>query len=311
MIRRRGPGTGGTKTLALLLPDAVAETALRGVTRRVGNVVAWLAVLVSPLLTIGGLIVLQPAGTPAMRDGGAPVPSATPEGWAEMYVRSWLSATRDDSAGLEAFYPPAAKSQRAVGTQVPVDTAVVWAVTPAPGIWSVVVVVDVLVLQPGGGRKATLLCAQVAMTGANGTYVATGLPSPVACPRAGDAVALGYDEVADPGGPIGQSITGFLAAYLTGQGQLDRFVSPGASMAPPRPAPYAAVQVAEVRTHEKFEPGQAARPVDGAVVHSFTHAWGWDATGQTTPVDYALTLVARAGRWEITSIDPAPLIAGR
>lgn len=311
MIRRRGRGGAGSNVLAKLLPDADGEAALRGVTRRVGKLVAWLAVLASPLLTVGALVVLRPAGAPPMRDGGAPALSAVPDGWAEMYVRSWLSATRDDAARLDAFYPPGAKSRRAVGTQVPVDTAVISVVSPAPRVWSVVVVADVLVIQPDGKRTATLLCAQVAMTGTHSGYVATALPSPVACPSAGGVAALAYDEGTDPRGPVGQSISGFLAAYLTGQGQLDRFVSPGASMAPPRPAPYAAVQVAEVRTHEKFEPGQAARPVDGAVVHSFTHAWGWDATGQTTPVDYALTLVARAGRWEITSIDPAPLIADR
>ncbi|WP_238594873.1 conjugal transfer protein [Amycolatopsis mediterranei] len=309
MIRRRG--RGDSSPLVTLLPDADVEPALRGVTRRAGRWVAWLAVLASPLLTIAGLVVLQPAGAPLMRDDGAPAPSVTPAGWAEMYVRAWLTASRDDPAGLETFYPGGVKSQRAVGTQVPIDTAVISAVSPTPGVWSVVVVADVLVLQPDGKRRATLLCAQVAMTSTDAAYAAAALPSPVACPSTGGAAVLAYDEVADSGGPVGQSVTGFLTAYLAGQGQLDRFVSPGASLALPRPAPYTAVQVAEVRTHEKFEPGQAARPVDGTVIHSFTHAWGWDATGQNTPVDYALTLVARAGRWEINRIDSAPLTAGR
>lgn len=311
MIRRRGRGGAGSSPLVKLLPDADTERTLRGATRRAGRWVAWLVVLASPLLTIAGLVVLQPAGAPSMRDDGAPAPSATPAGWAEMYVRAWLTASRDDPAGLEAFYPGGVKSQRAVGTQVPIDTAVISAVSTAPRVWSVVVVADVLVLQSDGKRAATLLCAQVAMTGTDAAYVAAALPSPVACPGTVGAVVLAYDDVADPVGPIGQSITGFLAAYLTGQGQLDRFVSPGASLALPRAAPFAAVRVAEVRTHEKFEPGQAARPVDGTVVRSLTRAWGWDATGQSTPVDYALTLVARAGRWEINRIDPAPLIAGR
>jgi hypothetical protein len=274
-------------------------------------VAAWLAVLAGPLLTIAGLVVLQPAGAPPMRDGGATASSAGPEGWAEMYVRSWLSATREDSAGIETFYPAGAKSQRAAGSQVPVDTAIVSATSPAAGIWSVVVVADVLVLQPDGTRKASLLCAQVSLTGAGDAYVATELPSPVACPGTGSAIGLDYGEVADPTGPIGQSIAGFLGAYLAGQGQLDRFVSPGASLALPQPAPYAAVQVAEVRTHEKFDPGQAARPLDGTAVRCLVRASVWDATGQSTPVDYALTLVARAGRWEINRIDPAPLLAGR
>lgn len=311
MIRLRSRGGADRNPLAKMLPDADTEAALRCATRRGGRTVAWLAVLASPLLTVAGLVALRPAGAPPMRDGGAPASSATPEGWAEMYVRSWLSATRDDSAGLETFFPAGAKLQRASGTQVPVDTAVVSAVSPSPASWSVVVDADVLVLQPDGRRRTSLLCAQVAMAGTDGAYVATALPSPVACPGTLGAVALAYAEVADPAGPIGQSIAGFLAAYLAGQGQLDRFVSPGASLAPPLPPPFAAVQPVELRTHEKFEPGQAARPTDGTAVHVLVRAGAFDATGQNTPVDYALTLVARAGRWEINRIDPAPLRAGR
>ncbi|WIV61867.1 conjugal transfer protein [Amycolatopsis nalaikhensis] len=273
---------------------------------------AWLAVLASPLLTIAGLVLLQPAGAPPLRDGGAPAPSASPEGWAEMYVRSWLSATRDDSAEIEVFYPPGMTPQRTAGTQVPVDTAVVAATSSAPGVWSIVVVADVLVLRPDGKRTAYLLCAQVAMAGTGDAYTATSLPSPVACPSTLGGVELAYDEVTDPAGPIGQSVAGFLVAYLAGQGQLDRFVSPGASLGLPKLAPpFAAVQVVEVRTHEKFEPGQAARPLDGTAVHGLVRASAWGAAGQSTPVDYALTLVARAGRWEINRIDPAPLLAGR
>ncbi|NBH06022.1 conjugal transfer protein [Amycolatopsis sp. SID8362] len=294
-----------------MLPDVDSEAAWRGATRCGGRALAWLAVLAGPVLAVAGLVVLQSAGAPPMRDGGAPASSAAPAGWAEMYVRSWLSATRDDSAGVETFFPAGVKLQRAPGTQVPIDTAVVSEVSPDAGSWSVVVVADVLVLQSDGKRRASLLCAQVAMTGAEGAYVATSLPSPVACPGTLGAVDPAYDEAVDPAGPIGQSVAGFLAAYLAGQGQLDRFVSPGASLAPPSPAPFAAVQLTELKTHEKFEPGQAARPTDGTAVHLLVRAGAFDATGQTTPVDYALTLVARAGRWEINRIDPAPLRAGR
>ncbi|SEF37110.1 Conjugative transposon protein TcpC [Amycolatopsis pretoriensis] len=304
------PGTG-RNPLARLLPDADVETAVRGATRRGSRLLAWLAVLASPLLTVGGLAVFQPAGAPPTRDGGAPAPSAMPAGWAEMYVRAWLSATRDDSAGLEVFYPAATKSQRAPGTQVPVDTATVSAVSPVGGQWSVVVVADVLQLQPDGKRRATTMCAQVTMVGAEDAYVAAALPSPVACPGTGPAVALGYNEVADPGGPISQSVAGFLGAYLTGQGQLDRLISPGARLAPPHPAPFTDVRVVELRTRERFEPGQAARPPDGTAVSVFAHALAFDVIAQSTPVDYALTLLARAGRWEVKEIDPGPQLAGR
>ncbi|OKA03752.1 hypothetical protein ATP06_0234510, partial [Amycolatopsis regifaucium] len=67
-----------------------------------------------------------------------------PQGWAEMYVRSWLSSGRDDSTGMEAFYPAGMKSTRAVGTQIPVDTSTLSVVSPRPGSWTVIVATNLL-----------------------------------------------------------------------------------------------------------------------------------------------------------------------
>jgi hypothetical protein len=190
-----------------------------------------------------------------------------------------------------------------------VDTAVVSVVSPRPGVWSVVVAVDLLTQQPDGSHPAKITCEQVSLLGNAGAYVAAALPSPVACPGTLASVELGYGQSAELDGPIGQSVGGFLTAYLVGQGQLDRYVSPGASLAVVVPAPYVSVRLQELRTHEEFEPGQAARPLDGTQTHVLARAFGYDATGQNTAVDYALTLTARAGRWEVSGIDPSPLLA--
>jgi hypothetical protein len=175
----------------------------------------------------------------------------------------------------------------------------------------VVVAVNFLTQQPDGKHTAKLTCVQVGFAGRDqgvGAYVATALPSLVTCPATLGTVDLAYHEAAELNGPIGQSVLGFLTSYLVGQGQLDRYVSPGTSFAPVTPSPYAAVKLSELRTHERFEPGQAARPLDRTETRVLARAWGYDATGQITVLDYALTLTARAGRWEISRIDPVPLL---
>ena len=299
-----------------LLPDAAVESALRAAGRRGGRVLAWLVVVASPLVMLAGLIVLRPS-TPTSGDPRVQAVQSSPQGWAEMYVRAWLSASRSDSAGLEAFYPPGMKTQRAVGTQVPVDTATLSTSSPAPGIWSIAVAVTMLTQQPDGKHQSRVTCVQVSVAEAESevvgpggrAYVAVALPAPVTCPATLAAADLAYPETAELDGPIGQSVLGFLSAYLTGHGDLNRYTAPDTGLAPVSPSLYAAVQLVELCTHERFEPGQAARPLDRAQTHVMARAWGYDSTGEFTVIDYALTLTARAGRWEVSQIDPAPLLA--
>ncbi|MGW4132120.1 conjugal transfer protein [Amycolatopsis japonica] len=293
-----------------LIPDARLESVAQTAARRIGRVLGWCAIVASPLTVIVGLVVLRPSPPAEAPRSDRLVEVGEPQGWAEMFVRSWLSAHRDDSAGFEAFYPAGMKSTRAVGTQIPVDTSTLAVRSPRPGAWAVMVAATILVQQPDGKHRARLVCAEVSLVGKGEGYVATSLPTPVACPRTLAAVDLDYPETADLNGPIGQSVHGFLLAYLAGRGELNRYVAPGTNIGAVVPPLYAEVQLLELRTHEPFEPGQAARPLDGTEVHATARAWGYDGLGQVTTIDYALTLVARAGRWEVSRIDPAPLLAG-
>ncbi|MGC7096713.1 conjugal transfer protein [Amycolatopsis lurida] len=294
-----------------VLPDAVVESALRSATRGGGRVLGWGVVLASPLVMLAALVLLRPS--PPAPNELAGVVDRAPTGWAEMFVRSWLSASREDEAGLEAFYPPGMKSQRAVGTQVSAETAAVSSVSAGAGQWSVVVSASLLTQQPDGRHKAKLVCFQVSLLEQTEppAYAAAALPSPVSCPATLPTPQLAYGETAELAGPIGGSVLGFLNAYLTARGGLERYVTPGAQLTAAVPAPYTSVQLSELRTHERFEPGQAARPPDGQQVHVLVRASAFDATGQISPIDYALTLTARAGRWEVARIDPVPLLATR
>lgn len=180
--------------IARMIPDARLDSVFRGLTRRFGRMLGWCVIIASPLAVIVGMAVLQPRTSPELSPAAESFGDVQPQGWAEMYVRSWLSSSRDDTAGLEAFYPAGMKSTRALGTQISVDTSTLSVVSPRPGSWTVIVAANMLVQQPDGKHRARLACAQVSLVGGRQGYVAASLPTPVACPSTLAAPELGYAE---------------------------------------------------------------------------------------------------------------------
>lgn len=312
---RGKPDQARANPLSRVVPDAYEEAAARSLTRTGGQVLARVALIAGPLLAVGLFMVSARSAGPAAQQGHDADNGGDPAGWAQMYVRSWLSADRDSSAGIEKFYPAGIRSQRQAGTQVPIETAAVSTSSAGRGAWSVVVAAHIMTEQKDGKHTMRLQCQKVTLieqpsrTRAGGAaYVAAALPSPVACPSTLADPALDYPHNAAPDGALGKAVLGYLTAYLTGGGDLARYTSQDSGIKAVEPVPYAAVHLDELSTHEEFEAGQEDRPLDDVRVRVLARAWGYDATGETQPLDYALTLVANAGSWEVLSIDPSPLL---
>lgn len=53
---------------------------------------------------------------------------------------------------------------------------------------------------------------------------------------------------------------------------------------------------------------EEAQPTEGEVAHVLATAIGTDAAKRPATTQYALTLTARGGRWEVSGIDLAPAI---
>jgi hypothetical protein len=140
-------------------------------------------------------------------------------------------------------------------------------------------------------------------------YTATALPAQVAAPQSLTSSSLGYgtDRGSTPSDPATQTIAGFLSSYLAGQGELDRYTSPGVALQPVSPAPYTAVDVTDV-ADDSGNAASSSVPADGALRHSLATVTVKDSVGGTYPLTYALTLRARGGRWEVLSLGPAPVL---
>lgn len=319
MLRRPRRRTRSTPDARDSIPDAAKIT--RGAAARRGGaqVLAWVLLAAGPLSAVAITVARPAVPAPAAEQTGPSVGTGA-SGWAEMYVRAWLSATRDDDADLTAFYPPGMTTDRPAGAQVPVDTATLSARPTGPGAWSVVVAASVLSQGADGIREVRQRCLQVPILEATYTeqgspgvmpgYVAATLPSLVGCPSTLAAADLAYPGPVEAESALGQSVLGFLVSYLAGRGGLDRYLSPQTALVPVDPAPYVDVRISELRVGQSLDRSQIARPAEGVRIRVLVRVAGIDGLGLSTPLDYALTLTARAGRWETTGIDLAPQLTG-
>lgn len=238
----------------------------------------------------------------------APVPVDEPagsvgaEGFAELFVAAWLAAGEDHEEAVGGF-----TSRRVTlsgvesGRLWAARTAAVAASKQAEGYWSVVVAAEVLAADDSGGyRPAGLRYYAVGVASRDGGLVVADLPAQVPPPAALPPPQLAVDRLELPGGelgPVAEAVRGFVAALLTGQGDLDRYVAPTAAIAAIDPPPFSEVRVERVGARPYDHPA-GVYLVRAAVV-------GTDGGGRTQRLAYSLDMVQRDGRWEVVELLPA------
>jgi len=224
------------------------------------------------------------------------------------FVGAWLGATQNDPGDLGDFVDTSA-----IGTLTETPwkyrDLVVASVSPVPSSSFVNVVVAASVQQDaktsdGEDSVWPRRYFQVAVWLSAGTMRVVGLPAPVAGPVQGSSVNLAYDSQVTSTDPAGQTISAFLTAYLTGA-DVSVYTTPGVAIAAVDPVPYVAVNPTMIAVDST----PAATPGNGSKLHAMATATVTSSQGQQLVATWALTLTARAGRWEVTSIDLAPQAA--
>lgn len=230
-----------------------------------------------------------------------------PAGFAELFVRMWLSGDPGDGqasaaqrtarslapeVSLPEFHgrPPAVTTTRAVRCEA-----------VRPGAWSVTVAV--MFQSPGAGPAVRYFRFPVLWhggTGAGGgqSFAVAAAPAVVPGPAAGKVPASPYGVEVAPGSALSSTVGQFLAAYLGGAGGAERYLAPRVQL------PALGVSYSAVRT----ERVSAARPVgevgrDGQQVRVVAQVVARDAQGTQWPLSYALRLSAREGRWEVLAVE--------
>lgn len=224
---------------------------------------------------------------------------------AQHLVVTWLGATAQDPDRLLAVMPGI--SLRALGQQgLVAENPSVAAITAAGPVWTVTVAVTLTDAAAGPQRRFFQVPVRVSGGGPNRTVRALMLPTPVAGPAIGAKARLDYRNQVDTNAAVSTTVAQFLSAYLAGQGDVTRYLSPGVEISAITPAPYAEVSLTQLSSSTEIDP--RAVPIDGAVVRVMAQASAAVSSEQFVSVDYALTLTARAGRWEISALDDQPAL---
>ncbi|WP_316782872.1 conjugal transfer protein [Streptomyces sasae] len=308
------------------------STGARANTSGVMRWALWGLLLISPLLGAAAFLRASTAGA-AQPTVTASSPAGTGSqgaaGFATLFVAEYLRAGEGDQEQLAAYYPAAGdlqlegESGRRHGEQL----TVVRLRQTDPDVWSVTVAARIVSdSEPTAPQTTAASNAQTADAdatihyfqvpvavgpaggGATG-YTALSMPAEVAAPariKTPDLI-YGPEQPAVNSDPRSEAVTEFLLSYLTGTGELDRYLAPGTELSAITPAPYTAVSVdqMQIEDDQDLDPGGAV-PKDGTRSRLIVtvRATGHDKI--RVPLSYALTLKARAGRWEIASLDGAP-----
>ncbi|MGW1616409.1 conjugal transfer protein [Streptomyces sp. NPDC002285] len=289
---------------------------LSGLTRlaRAGT---WALIAAGPLI---GAMALFGASAPA-QSTTKPVPavkssaSTGPAGFAQLFVGAFLEAGEDTEKNLAPYYSGSVSLTHPAGTRSALRTQAMNAREVSPGYWTVTVAVNVAAKSKNGGyTDAGVQYFRVAVQSAGSDdtsgYTAVSLPAQVAAPSALKPDDLGYPTSRGTGSsdPASDTAASFLKAYVAGQGELDRYTSPGIRLSPVVPAPYISVKLTSVQDDSQDSAGTKV-PDDGVRRRLLVSVDATDADGNTFPLTYALALTARGGRWEVSSLDDAPATA--
>ncbi|WP_432563935.1 hypothetical protein [Kineococcus sp. SYSU DK003] len=132
------------------------------------------------------------------------------------------------------------------------------------------------------------------------------LPQPTAGPASGEGARLAYPQQVSISSPLALSAGEFLNAYLAGQGDIARYLSPGVQLQALTPRAYAAVSIAQVYARQS-EPVQD-EPSDGQRVQALVGATLTGLDQQQVGAQFALELTGRAGRWEVSALPAVPAL---
>jgi hypothetical protein len=295
---------------------------------RLARTSAWGLIASGPVLGVAALLGSSaPAeGRPMAAPAHKAVSERSPAGFAQLYVAAYLEAGHGTERSLAAYFSGSVTLTNDPGTRSATRTVAVASRQVQPGYWSVTVAAQVARKNAKGawvdvGLQYYQVPVQVlgpASAGGAGRpgaaelgYISTALPAQVAAPASLNASNLGYgtNRGNNPADPATQTVSGFLGAYLTGDGALDRYTSPGVALRPVAPAPYTGVEITDI-ADDSGNASSTAVPADGARRRVLATVTAKDGSGASYPLNYALTLRSRGGRWEVAALDAAPQLQG-
>ncbi|MGW1562782.1 conjugal transfer protein [Streptomyces sp. NPDC002144] len=286
---------------APMAPGARLEAMRRRV--RLSRVAVWTVIAAGPIalaVAIASTPTTVQAATPAKPTAVRTTTAATdPSGYAQVFVSAWLRSDAYDETSAQArlaqsmapdveLPSPATDAQSALQSVTAVRSA-----QRGTGAWTVTVAAQY------ASGSVHYYAVPVASDRTGSSFTVIGSPGVVAGPARASVAKSPY-AVSVPEGDLSSAVGEFLTAYLTGTGDVSRYLAPGVHLTAVSPAPYTAVAVQQVSAIEEAAAAEKV-PADGTTVRVLASVDARDATGRW-PLAYELTLRARSGRWEVAAL---------
>lgn len=134
---------------------------------------------------------------------------------------------------------------------------------------------------------------------------AISLPARVGGPGPGADLSMAYPVALGATDPLFQVVSGFIGAYLTKAGGVDRYVTADSILVGLGDAYQSATVTAASAT---ATPAKA--PHDGEKLHALARVTAVNSQYAPTQLVYPLTLVGVGGKWSVAAIDRAPVMSG-
>lgn len=217
-------------------------------------------------------------------------------GFATTFITQYLTASRGQEDQVTAMLAQGAGRR----LSLPEKPAPIGAATPgeavqtSEGSWVVTVAVD----QPSESGAAIRRYWQVpVLTDDAGGIAAAGLPSLVAAPTAGDLEVDQGDAINNS--DVQNTVTAFMQAYLTGQGEVAPLTAPGTALSAVEPTPFQELSISSITTTQELP----AEPAEGDLLRAQISVTATAADGGSARLDYTVELRYR-DRWEVAAINP-------
>jgi Conjugative transposon protein TcpC len=274
--------------------------------RRAGFVVGVGSCTVVAIATIWGWIVSDPI------DVAGPARSAVNRtsligSYAQDCVTRWLTATQSHQQSLHDCWTLADPIRLPVTPAVVVSSPAVSAVTlvsdsGAAQQWSVVVAVSERPFQAATPHTAFY---RLPVVYSNYGVRADALPARVNGPGAGADAPLGYPTALVDTSPPFTTVKGFITSFLTGAGGLERYVTTDSGLLPA--ADYRSAQVTKLLANRSAPENDV--PADGTTLHVLATVNALTSQFAPLQLDYPIVLTVTSGRWTVSALDYAPLLA--
>jgi hypothetical protein len=238
-----------------------------------------------------------PATTkPATVQAAAP---GNPAGYATVFLTAWLRSHAADESSAQArvaqsMAPGVDLPETPAAQPGPESVVAVRSAQQADQAWSVT-----LAAQYADGA-VRYFAVPVLADRAGSSFTVSGAPAVVASPSRAEVPPSRYTVTVPAGGDLPSAAGEFLAAYLTGAGEVDRYLAPGVRLLPVSPAPYQSVTVEQLLAADQPAAAESV-PTDGTRARVMVHVEARDADGRWL-LAYELTLIARSGRWEVSAL---------